>query len=193
MPYCSTGPCLTSAREMGVPWMASTGCKTVPRPMLQTSTSNTWRGNLVAGCWQGARSLMEEETGRLGVLIWTPSTMVFKENLFIQGGFFNWPSPENVSRLAPPKMPRLAPPYFKKFLSMAAERGEIPNTLTFSIPRGGQYWTLTFFWNQLLTGQHLANSGEGQLKNHPVWCKCIINKIMSELLLIHSLRNLGHS
>ena len=71
--------------------------------------------------------------------------MVFKENLFIQGGFFNWPSPENVSRLAPPKMPRLAPPYFKKFLSMAAERGEIPNTLTFSIPRGGQSAALTFF------------------------------------------------
>ena len=65
--------------------------------------------------------------------------MVFKENLFIQGGFFNWPSPENVSRLAPPKMPRLAPPYFKKFLSMAAERGEIRNTLTFSIPRRVTY------------------------------------------------------
>ena len=76
--------------------------------------------------------------------------MVFKENLFIQGGFFNWPSPENVSRLAPPKMPRLAPPYFKKFLSMAAERGEIPNTLTFSIPRGGQYWTLNVFLKSVI-------------------------------------------
>ena len=88
--------------------------------------------------------------------------------MYIQGGFFNWPSPENVSRLAPPKMPRLAPPYFKKFLSMAAERGEIPNTLTFSIPRGGQSAALPILLNQLVTGQHLANSGEAQLKNHPV-------------------------
>ena len=47
------------------------------------------------------------------------------------------------------------------------ERRDILNTLTFSIPRGGQSGTLTFFWNQLLTGQHLANSGEAQLKNHP--------------------------
>ena len=45
----------------------------------------------------------------------------------------------------PQKMPRLAPPYFEKVLSMAAERGEIPNTLTFLIPRGGQSGTLTFF------------------------------------------------
>ena len=28
----------------------------------------------------------------------------------IQGVFFNWASPENVSRLAPKKVPRLAPP-----------------------------------------------------------------------------------
>ena len=34
---------------------------------------------------------------------------------------------------------------FEKVLSMAAERGEIPNTLTFLIPRGGQSGTLTFF------------------------------------------------
>ena len=50
---------------------------------------------------------------------------------------------------------------------MAAEKGEIPNTLTFSIPMGGQSGTLMFFWNQLLTGQHLANSGEAQLKKTP--------------------------
>ena len=67
----------------------------------------------------------------------------------------------------PPKMPRLAPPCFGKVLSMAAEKGEIPNTLTFSIPMGGQSGTLMFFWNQLLTGQHLANSGEAQLKKPP--------------------------
>ena len=29
---------------------------------------------------------------------------------FIQGGFFNWPSPENVSRLAPPKFAWTGPP-----------------------------------------------------------------------------------
>ena len=45
----------------------------------------------------------------------------------------------------PPKIPRLAPPCFGKVLSMAAEKGEIPNTLTFSIPMGGQSGTLMFF------------------------------------------------
>ena len=45
----------------------------------------------------------------------------------------------------PPKRPRLAPPCFGKVLSMAAEKGEIPNTLTFSIPMGGQSGTLMFF------------------------------------------------
>ena len=38
----------------------------------------------------------------------------------------------------------------------------------FSIIRGGQSGTLTFFRNLLLIGQHLANSGEAQLKKHPV-------------------------
>ena len=45
----------------------------------------------------------------------------------------------------PQKMPRLAPPCFGKVLSMAAETVEIPNTLTFSIPMGGQSGTLMFF------------------------------------------------
>ena len=45
---------------------------------------------------------------------------------------------------------------------MAAERGEIPNTLTFSIPG-----TLKKTSYQLFTGQHLANSGEAQLKKTP--------------------------
>ena len=52
--------------------------------------------------------------------------------------FFNWVSPANVSRLAPPKNALTGPPHFEKVLSMAAERGEIPNSLTFLIPRGGQ-------------------------------------------------------
>ena len=63
----------------------------------------------------------------------------------VQGDFFNWASPENVSRLAPPKTALTGPPHFEKVLSMAAERGEIPNTLTFLIPEGGQSGTLTFF------------------------------------------------
>ena len=46
----------------------------------------------------------------------------------IQGDFFNWASPENVSRLAPPKIASTGPPYFEKVLSMVAERGEIQNT-----------------------------------------------------------------
>ena len=33
---------------------------------------------------------------------------------------------------------------------------------------GGQSGTLKIFWNWLLTSQHLANSGGGQLKKHPV-------------------------
>ena len=39
----------------------------------------------------------------------------------------------------------------------------------FPIIGGGQSGTLTFFWNQLLTGQHLANSGEGQLKKNTLY------------------------
>ena len=52
-------------------------------------------------------------------------------HIILQGDFFNWASPENVSRLAPPKNAVTAPPrppHFEKVLSMAAERGEIPNT-----------------------------------------------------------------
>ena len=58
-------------------------------------------------------------------------------HVIIQGDFFNWASPENVIRLAPLKNASTGPPYFEKVLSMAAGRGEIPNTLTFSILRGG--------------------------------------------------------
>ena len=52
----------------------------------------------------------------------------------LQGDFFNWASPENVSRLAPPKTPWLPHtlPHFEKVLSRAAEREEIRNTLTLS-------------------------------------------------------------
>ena len=74
---------------------------------------------------------------------------------------------------------RLDPPYFEKVLSMAAGRGEIPNILTFSIPRGGQSRTLTFFLNRSLTGQHLANSGEAQLKKSP--CRLFLLSIVPVL------------
>ena len=48
----------------------------------------------------------------------------------------DWPLPKNALT---------GPPHFEKVLSMAAERGEIPNTLTFLIPKGDQSGTLTFF------------------------------------------------
>ena len=59
------------------------------------------------------------------------SMVLTNENIYyIQGVFFNWAFPENVSRLAPPKNALTGPPlHFEKVLSMAAERGEIPNTL----------------------------------------------------------------
>ena len=50
--------------------------------------------------------------------------------------FFNWASPANAST---------GHPYFEKVLSIATERGQIPNTLTFSIPWGVQSAALTFF------------------------------------------------
>ena len=53
--------------------------------------------------------------------------------------------PLNMSLDWPPKKRPDCPPHFEKVLSMAAERGEIPNNLTFLIPRGGQSGTLTFF------------------------------------------------
>ena len=54
----------------------------------------------------------------------------------------------------PPKMPRLAPPC----------RGDSEYFNIFNA-YGGPVWdSNVFFLNQLLTGQHLANSGEAQLK-----------------------------
>ena len=89
--------------------------------------------------------------------------------MHIQGGFFNWASPANVSRLAPPKNASTGPPYFEKVLSIATEKWQIPYTLTFSIPRGGQSAALPILLNQLVTGQHLANSGEAQLKKNTLY------------------------
>ena len=59
---------------------------------------------------------------------------------------------------------------------MAAERGEIPNTLTFLIPRGGPSGTSTFFWNQSLTGQHLAK------------CRLLLRRTLDMKLVIDFIR-----
>ena len=94
----------------------------------------------------------------------------------------------------PQKTPWLPlPPHFEKVLSMAAERGEILNTLTFLIARGASLGLLTFFWNQSLTGQHLANSGEAQLKKSPCMypdmgvsgCVLYSSKICDEFFMIN--------
>ena len=46
-----------------------------------------------------------------GEVAWRAPGCQQKQNLFlIQGDFFNWPSPENVSRLAPPKFAWTGPP-----------------------------------------------------------------------------------
>ena len=49
----------------------------------------------------------------------------------------------------PKKRPDCPPPNLKKVLSMAAERGEIPNTLTFLIPGGGAVWDFNIFWKSV--------------------------------------------
>ena len=50
----------------------------------------------------------------------------------------DWP-PQKTPRPPPP------PPHFEKVLSMAAERGEIPITSTFLIPRGASLGLKHFF------------------------------------------------
>ena len=56
---------------------------------------------------------------------------------YLQGDFLTGP-PLKMSLDWPPQKNALTgPPHFEKVLSMASERGEIPNSLTFSIPRGG--------------------------------------------------------
>ena len=72
-------------------------------------------------------------------------TNVDSEEIIIQGDFLTGPPLKMSLDWPPQKMPGLAPPHFEKVLSMAAEGGEIPNTSTFSIPRGGQSGTHTFF------------------------------------------------
>ena len=42
-------------------------------------------------------------------------------------------------------------------------------TKTFFDHGGGPVWDSNVFWNRSLTGQHLANSGEGQLKKNTLY------------------------
>ena len=44
------------------------------------------------------------------VLLYVFGWQLVQSRSFIQGGFFNWPSPDNVSRLAPPINPSTGPP-----------------------------------------------------------------------------------
>ena len=53
------------------------------------------------------------------------------------GFFFNWASPENVSRLAPPKNASTGPPYFKKYGGW--ERGDSEYFNIFNT-YGGPVW-----------------------------------------------------
>ena len=64
----------------------------------------------------------------------------------------------------PQKTPWLAPPQFEKVLSMAAERGEIPNTLTFLIPRGGPVWDFNIFWKSVTYWPTLSKFRGGPVK-----------------------------
>ena len=72
--------------------------------------------------------------------------MVFKENLFIQGGFFNWPSPENVSRLPPPKFAWTGPPLISLSVGIMLRSSDQSEHLNFfDQGGGGQSGTLTIF------------------------------------------------
>ena len=84
----------------------------------------------------------------------------------VQGDFFNWDSPENVSRLAPPQKCFDWPP---PKLSKCWNHIHFARHLGVFRSEGGPVWdSNVFFLNQLLTGQHLANSGGGgQLKKSP--------------------------
>ena len=90
----------------------------------------SWRLRLCAGCQGKLPSVNPSFSSNIEIIL------IFKMILLLQGGFFNWPSPENVSRLAPPKFDwtgpppnfskcwnhaqvlRLAPPCFEKVLSV---------------------------------------------------------------------------
>ena len=66
----------------------------------------------------------------------------------------------------PPNFLGLAPPKF----SWRWNHNSLRQTLSrFSITEGGPVWDSNVFWNQLLTGQHLANSGEAQLKKYSLY------------------------
>ena len=71
--------------------------------------------------------------------------------------------PLKMSLLAPPINPSTGPPL--NLLSMRITK----HLDFFRSLGGGQSGTLTFFWNQLLTGQHLANFGAGAVKKNTLY------------------------
>ena len=82
----------------------------------------------------------------------------------IQGVFFNWSPPKNVSRLAPPKNASTGPPLNLVRMRITLRSSD---TQIFYDHRGGPVWDWS--GNRLLTGQHLANSRGGQLKKTPLY------------------------
>ena len=89
-------------------------------------------------------------------------TCVTSYHCEIQGVFFNWASPLDWP---PPNLLGLAPTKFSKCWNHI----HLARHLDVFRSKGGPVWDSDgFFLNQLLTSQHLANSGWGQLKKHPV-------------------------
>ena len=91
--------------------------------------------------------------------------------VFVQGDFFNWASPENVSRLAPPKNALTAPPHFEKVLSMAAERGEIPNTFNIFDTQGGPVWDFNIFLKSVTYWPTISKFKGGPVKKITLYIK----------------------
>ena len=59
----------------------------------------------------------------------------------------------------------LTAPHYEKVLSIAAERGEILNTLTFLIPRGGgPVWDFNIFWKSVTYWPTLSKFRGGPVK-----------------------------
>ena len=93
-------------------------------------------------------------------------TIAIKWYLLLQSDFFNWASPENVSRLAPPINPSTGPPL--NLLRMRITK----HLRLFSIIRGGQSGTLTFFLKSVTYWPTLSKFRGGPVKKTP----CILLK-----------------
>ena len=82
---------------------------------------------------------------------------------FIQGGFFNWPSPENVSRLPPPNLLGLALPKFSKCWSHIhfARHLDVFRSL------GGPVWDSDDFFKSVTYRPTLSKFRGGPVKKTP--------------------------